>query len=90
VTGFASIVPDAVLEVRSPSDNRREVEEKIQRWLNAGVRIVWELNPKTQVMTIYRPGEEPRRLGIDDTLTGEDVLPGFTLPLRLLFESDDD
>jgi Uma2 family endonuclease len=85
--GFMPVVPDAVLEVRSPSDTRREVEEKVQRWLAAGVRLVWELNPRTQTMTVYRPGTDPQVLGIDDTLSGEDVLPGFTLPLRRLFAS---
>jgi Uma2 family endonuclease len=84
--GFLEMAPDLVLEVRSPSDRKKGVEEKVRRWLSAGVRLVWELDPKTRILTIYRPGQEPRKLGIDDTLTGEDVLPGFTLPLRRLFE----
>lgn len=83
--GFSPIVPDAVLEVRSPGDRRRQVQEKVNRWLEAGVRLVPELNPKTRVMTVYRPGAEPQTLGVEDTLTAEDVLPGFALPLRRLF-----
>jgi Uma2 family endonuclease len=88
--GFAPIVPDAVLEVRSPSDTAKEVKEKVERWLAAGVRLVWELNLKTRVLTIYRRDMEPQTLGIEDTISGEDVLPGFMLPLRSLFASLDD
>jgi Uma2 family endonuclease len=87
---FSRIVPDAVLEVRSPGDNRREVLEKVQRWLAAGVRIVWELDPDTQVMIVYRPGQEPRTLGIEDAIDGEEVLPGFSLPMRRLFAEEEE
>lgn len=83
--GFMPLVPDAVLEVRSPSDSRPAAEEKVQRWLAAGVRLVWELNPRTQIITVYRPDVEPQELGIDDTLSGEEVLPGFSLPIKRLF-----
>ena len=83
--GFLDLAPDIVLEVRSPSDRKGEVLEKVNRWLAAGVKIVWELNPKTRVLTVYRPDCVPRELTVDDTLTGEEILPGFTLPLRRLF-----
>ena len=84
--GFGPIVPDALLEVRSPSDTRPEVERKVQRWLDAGVRVVLELNPATQILSVHRPGAEPQELGIEDTLTMEDVLPGFAFPIARLFE----
>ncbi len=84
--GFVPIAPDAVLEVRSPSDRQPEVAKKIARWLRAGVRLVWELDPEARTLSIYRPDREPQRLGINDTLSGEEVLPGFSLPLRRLFE----
>jgi Uma2 family endonuclease len=88
VPGFVPIVPDAVLEVRSPSDRKSEVEAKIALWLNAGVRLVWELNLKKRILTVYRPGESPRIVGMDGIISGEDVLPGFSLPLRALFPED--
>ena len=88
--GFLDLAPDLVLEVRSPSDRKREVKEKVERWLAAGVRMVWELHPARRILTVYRPGAEAREPGIDDTLSGEDVLPGFALPLRrLLSEADE-
>jgi len=72
-------VPDLVLETRSPGDTKREVAEKVERWLAAGVALVWEINPKTRVLTTHRAGRPPHELGLADTLDGEDVLPGFTL-----------
>jgi Uma2 family endonuclease len=85
--GFGQVVPDALLEVRSPGDTRREAEEKMQRWIAAGVRLGWELDPSRQVVTIYRPGAAPEELTANDVLSGEEVLPGFSLPLRRLFAS---
>lgn len=81
---YVPVVPDLVLETRSPSDTRREVEDKVAQWLAAGVRMVWELDLKARVLTVHRPGAEPRALGAGDTLDGADVLPGFTLPLARL------
>lgn len=83
--GSGHVVPDIILEVRSPSDKEENVLDKIQAWLSAGVKIAWELNPQPQILTVYRAGREPQTLGIDGTLTGEEVLPGFTLSLRRLF-----
>ncbi len=83
--GFSAIVPDIVLEVRSPGDTATEAEGKMQRWLRAGVRLGWEFNPATRLLTVYRPNEAPRPLSLNDTLTGEDVLPGFVFPLHRLF-----
>ncbi len=88
--GFAPLVPDAVLEIRSPGDRERAVKEKTRRWLDAGVRLVWELDPKTRTLTVHRPDAPPRALGVNDTLLGEDVLPGFALPLRRLFVEEED
>lgn len=82
------LVPDLVLEVRSPNDTAPEARSKMNRWIRAGVQLGWELNPTPQILTVYRPGESPQQLGVNDTLTGEDVLPGFTLPLRNLFPDD--
>ena len=83
--GYAAIVPDLILEVRSPSDTPEEAEGKMQRWVQAGVRLGWELNLKERVLTVYRPNEEPRTVDINGTIDGEDVLPGFTFPMRRLF-----
>jgi Uma2 family endonuclease len=80
--GFGRVVPDAVLEVRSPDDSPKEVERKMRRWIDAGVKLAWELNPKTGILTTYRPGIETRTVDSDGEIDGEDVLPGFSLPLK--------
>jgi proteasome lid subunit RPN8/RPN11 len=84
--GSVPVVPDMVLEVRSPWIRKKQVEAKIQLWLSVGVRLVWELNLKARTLTVYRPGQPPRELGVNDTLTGEDILPGFELPLRRILD----
>lgn len=84
---FVPVVPDLVVETRSPSDTQRKAVEKAEGWLQAGVRLVWEINPKTRVLTVYHAGRLPQALNANETLEGEDVLPGFTLPLALIFPS---
>ena len=83
--GSSPVIPDLVLDVRSPSDNRADVEAKMRTWIAAGVRLCWELNPRTEILTIYRPGQPERTIDGNGVIDGEDVLPGFTLPMRRLF-----
>jgi Uma2 family endonuclease len=89
VRGFLPVVPDLVLETRSPGDTPSEVAEKVANWLAAGVRMVWDMNLRDHMLTIYRPGEaDPRVLGAADVLDGGDVLPGFSLPLARVFAAE--
>lgn len=83
--GYLPLAPDIVLETRSPGDTRREVALRIERWLNAGVRLAWDLDPERRALTVHRAGAAPVRLSPDDTLSGGDVLPGFTLPMKRIF-----
>ena len=82
---FSDIVPDLVAEVVSPHDTAKELEEKITDWLNAGVRVVWVLYPRTQTIHVHRSGSASRRLTAAETLDGEDVVPGFSCPVAELF-----
>lgn len=84
---FADLAPDLVVEVVSPSDTAREIQEKVEDWLRAGVRMVWVVYPSTRSVTVYRSLTEVRVLTEAETLEGEDVLPGFTCPVRDLFPS---
>ena len=70
---YVPVVPDIVLETRSPNDTKKEVADKVALWLELGVRLVWELNPQTRI------------LGENDTLDGGDVLPGLSVPISRLF-----
>jgi Uma2 family endonuclease len=55
------------------------------RYMAAGVPLLWYIDPRRQTVTEYCPGREPTTLGIGDTLDGEDVLPGFWLPVADVF-----
>ncbi len=82
-TGFVPVVPDLVLETRSPGDTAREVAAKVELWLEVGAREVWELNPRRQILTVYTPDAQPRALGATDPLESA-LLPGLSLELNLV------
>jgi len=77
--------PDLVVEVVSPGDTFREVDEKVQDWLRAGAAMVWVVNPTMRTVTVYRSPINVKTLTAQDTLSGEDVVPGFECPLREIF-----
>jgi Uma2 family endonuclease len=83
--GYPRIAPDLVAEVLSPSDRRHAMALKVAEYLDAGVRVVWLVDPRQQTVTVHRPEAAPRVLGIDDELDGHDALPEFRLPLAKLF-----
>jgi Uma2 family endonuclease len=80
------LAPDLVVEVVSPSDRASEVAEKAAMWLDAGVRLVWVVDPQARLAAVHHPGGLVTVLRQDGVLDGEDVLPGFRLPLAPLFE----
>lgn len=69
--------PDLAVEVISPTDRLENVDDKTQAWLDAGTPLVWVVWPDTRSVTVHRAGQAPRILHEQDTITGEDVLPGF-------------
>ena len=83
--GYVPLVPDLAVETRSPSDTAREVAEKMEEWLAAGVRLVWVIEPKKRTITTHRAGRPPQVLSVGDTLDGEDVLPGLAVPVARIF-----
>lgn len=82
---YARIVPDFVIELRSPSDNLDDLKEKMRAvWIANGVRLAWLLAPESQTAWIYRPdGSIETVQGFNQKLGGEDVLPGFEFDLRV-------
>ena len=83
---FSSSGNGRTVEIVSPSDRLRQVRAKCLDYLDAGVRLVWLVEPKPQRVTVYLPDRSTHVLGIQDTLHGGDVLPGFTLPLAEVFD----
>ncbi|MCL6476639.1 MAG: Uma2 family endonuclease [Firmicutes bacterium] len=82
---FARFVPDLVAEVVSPTDTYGEVAQKVQDWLDFGVRMVWVVDPATRTVAVHRGGGTFRIYGEGDTLAGEDVLPGFECKVSDIF-----
>lgn len=83
--GYIEIAPDLVVEVVSPGDHYARIQKKVKQYLEKGVRLIWVADPEDRSVTIYRNGETMRILSENETLTGEDVLPGFTCRVGDLF-----
>ena len=77
--------PDLAVEVISPTDRVKEVDDKTQAWLDAGTPLVWVVWPDTRSVVVHRPGQPPRILHERDVITGEDVLPGFECTVAEFF-----
>lgn len=82
---FPPICPDFVIELRSPSDSLKPLQEKMEEYMGNGTRLGWLINRKNRQVEIYRQGREKEILDNPATLSGEDVLPGFILDLSLIW-----
>jgi Uma2 family endonuclease len=83
--GFVRIPPDLAVEIVSEHDTYYEVETKVREYLRAGVRLVWVLNPPTRSVRIHRLNGTQEVLEAGDTLSGEEVVAGFSLEVAILF-----
>jgi Uma2 family endonuclease len=77
--------PDLAVEVVSPNDTAAEVDDKAQAWLAGGTQLVWNVQPITRIVEIYRPARDIEVVTAEGVLTGEAVLPGFTCPVSEIF-----
>jgi Uma2 family endonuclease len=77
--------PDLAVEVVSPNDTMRDIDDKVKAWLDGGTAIVWVVNPKWHVVTVYRSATNIKTLSENDELSGEEVIPDFRCALRELF-----
>lgn len=82
--GYNKMAPDLAVEVLSPGNKDADMQIKIANYLKAGT-TTWLFDPIRHTVEIHVPGEPVKTLGIDDTLDGGAVLPGFTLSIRKLF-----
>jgi Uma2 family endonuclease len=83
--GYIPVPPDLAVEVRSPSDEPGEIARKLGLYQSAGVPLVWWVDPKRRTVSIHQEGRSVAELDEGDELDGEDVLPGFRLPVAAIF-----
>jgi Uma2 family endonuclease len=83
--GYWPGAPDLVVEVISPHDRYSEVDEKVATWLAHGTRIILVVNPRWRAVLVHRLDQPPCLLTEQDTVDGEDVVPGWQLPVRDIF-----
>jgi Uma2 family endonuclease len=83
--GFIRGAPDLAVEILSPNDDPIEIQQKVRDYLEAGSRLVWVVAPRPRTVTVYRADGSARLVREPEALDGEDVLPGFVLPLAELF-----
>ena len=80
--GYAELAPDLLAEILSPDDRPADVLAKVADWLGAGTKLVWVIDAERSEARVYRQDGSLAVLGEHDSLDGEDVLPGFSSPLR--------
>jgi Uma2 family endonuclease len=85
VTGYWPGAPDLAVEVISPNDLYTDVDEKVATWLEHGTRMVIVVNPRRRAVAVHRSPTQVRHLTEADTLDGEEVVPGWSMPVRDLF-----
>lgn len=85
--GYLETMPDLVVEVLSKSNTAGYVRRKIEDYLQAGVRLVWIVDPAGRTLVEHRSQTEPRTYTAADIVTAEEVLPGLRLALAEVFSA---
>lgn len=83
---FAPICPDFVLELKSPTDDLATLQAKLQEYIDNGAQLGWLIDPETQTVYCYQPGQAVQRLKQPSTLSGKTVLPNFVMDFTLIWE----
>ena len=82
---FIPLCPDFVIEILSPNDSLKKTQNKMQEYIDNCCRVGWLINRKRQEVEIYRSGQDIEILKLPQTLSGENVLPGFVLNMRKIW-----
>lgn len=83
--GFLEKVPELIVEVRSKNDASKELADKASEYLQSGAKVVWVVDPLKETVIEHRTGQPPKTCAKSDTLTCDDIIPGFRLPLAELY-----
>ncbi len=83
---YAEFPPDLAVEILSPHDRARDLNDKLAEYFDFGVRMVWVIDPKRQTVTVHRSWADAHTLRADETLDGGGVLPGFACRVGEIFD----
>lgn len=83
--GYIEVAADLLIEVVSPSDRYARIQQKVNEYLEKGVRLIWVVDPEDRSVAVFRDGQKPKVLSENEILTGADVLPGLTCRIADLF-----
>ena len=83
--GYVSIPPDLAVEVISPGDLVAELNQKLEEYFRAGVKLVWVIDPQQRIVWVHHPDGTSRRLHETDEISGDDVISGFRSPVGTFF-----
>jgi Uma2 family endonuclease len=83
---FVPVAPDFAAEVLSPTDRRADALAKIAMYLQAGVQLVWLVDPDSRTVTVFQADKPIQTFTIEDTLDFGDVIPGLIIPIAEIFE----
>ena len=86
---YMEVAPDLCVEIISPNDTWSDMNEKVDMYFAAGVALVWVIDPRTRKAHVYKHGRDARIIPSGGALSGEDILPNFTLKLEDLFAALD-
>jgi Uma2 family endonuclease len=84
-TKFPPLAPDFVLELMSKTDSLKDIQEKMEEYMDNGVKLGWLINPEKKQVEIYRQGQKKEVLDNPKTIFGEEILPEFSLDLTLIW-----
>jgi Uma2 family endonuclease len=83
---FAHICPDFVVELRSKTDQLKTLQAKLEEYIENGTQLGWLIDPIERKVHIYRPDQPVELLHNPTAVSGEPLLPGFTLPLSVIWD----
>lgn len=77
--------PDLAVEIKSPTDSKRQLRRKVEDYMRFDTKIVWLVLPEEKQIEVYVLDQDVIVVGVDGVLIADEVLPGFSLPVRSLF-----
>ncbi|MDX1522402.1 MAG: Uma2 family endonuclease [Anaerolineae bacterium] len=83
---YLDVAPELVVEIISPDDRWSEINQKLREYFAAGIDLIWVIDPKSRSVHVYRSLTDIREFSADETLSGEEILPGLSISINELFD----